>query len=86
MSKGSADALNHAACPSRYELLEKVGEGTYGIVWLARTKAAGKMVALKQFKPGKDGDGVSHDGVREINLLRELRHVSVLLLLLLLLL
>src|SRR5262249_47919771 len=38
-----------------YKLLEKVGEGAFGVVWMAeQTEPVRRMVALKILKPGMD--------------------------------
>ena len=34
----------------KFERLEKIGEGTYGIVYKARVKDSGKSVALKKIR------------------------------------
>ncbi|XVF12929.1 hypothetical protein REPUB_Repub08aG0162300 [Reevesia pubescens] len=64
----------------QYNLLGKIGEGTYGLVFLARIKSPtnrGKYIAIKKFKQSKDGDGVSPTAIREIMLLREISHENV---------
>ncbi|KAG9457214.1 hypothetical protein H6P81_001722 [Aristolochia fimbriata] len=64
----------------QYDLVGKIGEGTYGLVFLARSKLPGnrgKCVAIKKFKQSKDGDGVSPTAIREIMLLREISHENV---------
>ncbi|GLT90727.1 hypothetical protein SLE2022_086450 [Rubroshorea leprosula] len=64
----------------QYNLIGKIGEGTYGLVFLARIKSAtnrGKAIAIKKFKQSKDGDGVSPTAIREIMLLREISHENV---------
>ncbi|OMP02902.1 hypothetical protein COLO4_10747 [Corchorus olitorius] len=64
----------------QYNLLGKIGEGTYGLVFLARIKSPtnrGKCIAIKKFKQSKDGDGVSPTAIREIMLLREISHENV---------
>ncbi|KAK4761001.1 hypothetical protein SAY87_005894 [Trapa incisa] len=65
----------------QYDLIGKIGEGTYGLVFLARIKAPstnrGKFIAIKKFKQSKDGDGVSPTAIREIMLLREISHENV---------
>ena len=33
-----------------FERLEKIGEGTYGVVYKARIKDTGKLVALKKIR------------------------------------
>lgn len=53
----------------QYDLIGKIGEGTYGLVFLARIKSPtnrGKSIAIKKFKQSKDGDGVSPTAIREI--------------------
>lgn len=75
LSKQQAVEQPLAWWPANYEQGEKIGEGTYGVVYLTRSKQTGKRIALKQFKPGKEFDGLSHDGVREINLVSG-RHVQ----------
>uniref|UniRef100_A0A7S0RU18 Cyclin-dependent kinase 8 n=1 Tax=Chlamydomonas leiostraca TaxID=1034604 RepID=A0A7S0RU18_9CHLO len=62
---------------SLYEKGEKIGEGTYGWVYHARSKENGRRYAIKQFKQGREGDGVSPTAIREIMLLRELKHDNV---------
>lgn len=56
-----------------YDLIGKIGEGTYGLVFLARIKSPassrGKSIAIKKFKQSKDGDGVSPTAIREIMVL-----------------
>ncbi|KAM0974098.1 hypothetical protein FF1_017346 [Malus domestica] len=64
----------------QYDLIGKIGEGTYGLVFLVRTKSPsnrGKSIAIKKFKQSKDGDGVSPTAIREIMLLREISHENV---------
>ncbi|KAJ8447738.1 hypothetical protein Cgig2_015101 [Carnegiea gigantea] len=65
----------------QYDLIGKIGEGTYGLVFLARIKPPspnrGKSIAIKKFKQSKDGDGVSPTAIREIMLLREITHENV---------
>ncbi|CAN0908869.1 Cyclin-dependent kinase E-1 [Linum grandiflorum] len=64
----------------QYNLIGKIGEGTYGLVFLAKTKSPanlGKSIAIKKFKQSKDGDGVSPTAIREIMLLREITHENV---------
>ncbi|XP_043697545.1 cyclin-dependent kinase E-1-like [Telopea speciosissima] len=71
---------NKPAWLQQYEVIGKIGEGTYGLVFLARTKShpnRGKFIAIKKFKQSKDGDGVSPTAIREIMLLREINHENV---------
>lgn len=71
---------NRPAWLQNYDLLGKIGEGTYGLVFLARIKqpgSLGRCIAIKKFKQSKDGDGVSPTAIREIMLLREISHENV---------
>uniref|UniRef100_A0A061SCS8 Cyclin-dependent kinase 8/11 n=1 Tax=Tetraselmis sp. GSL018 TaxID=582737 RepID=A0A061SCS8_9CHLO len=62
----------------RYEIISKIGEGTFGLVYLARDKhQKQRLLAVKTFKSGKEGEGVSPTAVREIMLLRELHHPNI---------
>ncbi|BDA40576.1 Cyclin-dependent kinase E-1 [Coccomyxa sp. Obi] len=61
-----------------YTVIDKIGEGTYGVVYMAKTKDQHpRMLAIKTFKPGKEGDGISPTAIREIMLLRELKHDNI---------
>ncbi|XP_047094032.1 cyclin-dependent kinase E-1 [Lolium rigidum] len=85
MGDGRAGASNRPAWLQQYDLIGKIGEGTYGLVFLARLKpthpqAAGRRgspIAIKKFKQSKEGDGVSPTAIREIMLLREINHENV---------
>jgi len=70
---GRAGGANRPAWLQQYELVGKIGEGTYGLVFLARLKPAhpapgrrGPPIAIKKFKQSKEGDGVSPTAIREI--------------------
>lgn len=58
---------------SDYTKLEKIGEGTYGVVYKAKHKATDKFVALKKIRLDSEDDGVPSTAVREISLLNEMR-------------
>ncbi|XP_071709927.1 uncharacterized protein [Rutidosis leptorrhynchoides] len=60
-----------------YERLGKISEGTYGVVYKARDKKTGEIVALKKVKLGKDSEGFPITALREINTLSLLQHPSV---------
>jgi len=55
-----------------YQRIEKVGEGTYGVVYKARDNRSGEIVALKKIRLDAEDDGVPSTAIREISLLREL--------------
>jgi cyclin-dependent kinase 2 len=60
-----------------YEKVEKIGEGTYGVVYKARNIRDDGMVALKRIRLDQDEEGVPSTAIREISLLKELRHENV---------
>ena len=62
---------------SNYKRLEKVGEGTYGVVYKAIYKPTKQLVALKKIKLEDEKDGVPPTSLREICVLKELNHPNV---------
>ncbi|KAL1132710.1 hypothetical protein AAG570_010662 [Ranatra chinensis] len=65
----------------KYVKLEKIGEGTYGIVYKARHKTTGRIVALKRIRLDADSEGIPSTTIREISLLKELKHPNIIALL-----
>jgi len=61
----------------QYEKLQKIGEGTYGVVYKARDKNNGKLLALKKIRLEHEDEGVPSTAIREISILRELTHVNI---------
>ncbi|EER07674.1 CDK5, putative [Perkinsus marinus ATCC 50983] len=60
----------------QYQRLEKIGEGTYGIVYKARN-AQGNLFALKTIRLEAEDEGIPSTAIREISLLKELRHPNI---------
>ncbi|KAL3860711.1 hypothetical protein ACJMK2_010797 [Sinanodonta woodiana] len=60
-----------------FEKLSRVGEGTYGIVYKARDTKFDKIVALKKMRMTGTKDGIPVSGLREINILLNLRHDNI---------
>nr|XP_020514079.1 cyclin-dependent kinase-like 5 [Labrus bergylta] len=58
----------------RYESLGLVGEGSYGTVLKCRHRESGRLVAIKKFMDSDDDKTVKKIALREIKLLRQLRH------------
>ncbi|XP_027893379.1 cyclin-dependent kinase-like 2 isoform X1 [Xiphophorus couchianus] len=58
----------------RYESLGPVGEGSYGTVLKCRHRHSGRLVAIKKFMDSEDDEAVKKIALREIKLLRQLRH------------
>ncbi|KAI8917860.1 cyclin-dependent kinase 10 [Powellomyces hirtus] len=60
-----------------YEKLNRIGEGTYGIVYRARHRASGAIVALKRIRIEEQTEGMPLSSLREISLLKKIRHENV---------
>jgi cyclin-dependent kinase len=62
----------------RYRKLEKIGEGTYGVVYKAEDRVTGEIVALKRIRlDATDDEGIPGTAIREIALLKELQHPNI---------
>ncbi|KAG8129017.1 hypothetical protein E2320_015756, partial [Naja naja] len=60
-----------------FQKVEKIGEGTYGVVYKARNKQTGQLVALKKIRLDSETEGVPSTAIREISLLKELKHPNI---------
>ncbi|XP_071103977.1 cyclin-dependent kinase 2-like isoform X1 [Haliotis cracherodii] len=60
-----------------FQKIEKIGEGTYGVVYKARDKINNRLVALKKIRLDAESEGVPSTAIREISLLKELDHPNV---------
>ena len=61
-----------------YEILAKLGEGTFGEVHKARARYTRQVVALKKILMHNEKDGFPITALREIKLLKTLDHVNIL--------
>ncbi|XP_053674175.1 cyclin-dependent kinase 2 [Anopheles nili] len=60
-----------------YDRVEKIGEGTYGVVYKAKDIQGQKYVALKRIRLDSESEGVPSTAMREISLLKDLKHHSI---------
>nr|CAH8846784.1 unnamed protein product [Trichobilharzia regenti] len=60
-----------------FDTLVQVGEGTYGHVYKARDKITGEYKALKKVRLENEREGFPITAVREIKILRQLRHPNI---------
>jgi len=60
-----------------YKKLNKISEGTYGVVYRAQNKATEEIVALKQIKLVQPTEGFPQTSLREIQLLLRLKHPNI---------
>jgi len=68
---GSEPGLEH------FEKKQKLGEGTYGVVFKAVDKRDGSFVALKKIRMENEEQGVPPTTLREVATLLELRHPNI---------
>jgi len=61
----------------RFQKLEKIGEGTYGIVYKAKDKLTGDILALKKIRLEAEDEGIPSTAIREIALLKQLQHGNI---------
>ncbi|KAJ2809997.1 hypothetical protein H4S07_002930, partial [Coemansia furcata] len=60
-----------------YERLNRIDEGTYGIVYRARDRATGDIVALKHLKLDQERNGFPITALREIHTLLLAKHTNI---------
>jgi len=72
-------ALNSCRSVDRFRKLNRIDEGTYGVVYRARDTETGEILALKQLKlnAAKSDEGFPISSLREMTLLAKLDHVNV---------
>ena len=61
----------------KYTKVEKVGEGTYGVVYKCRIKETNDFVALKKIRLENEDEGIPSTSIREISILKQLRHPNI---------
>ena len=71
--------LTLSSCRSvdNYKQLNEIEEGTYGLVFRARCKQTGAIVALKKLKLSHEREGFPVTSLREIATLLSARHPNV---------
>jgi len=57
--------------------IEKIGEGTYGVVFKGKNTKTGEIVAMKKIRLESEDEGVPSTAIREISLLKELQHPNI---------
>ncbi|KAJ4299083.1 Cyclin-dependent kinase catalytic subunit [Kalmusia sp. IMI 367209] len=62
-----------------YQKMEKIGEGTYGVVYKARDLSTKdqRIVALKKIRLEAEDEGVPSTAIREISLLKEMNDPNI---------
>ncbi|XP_020576964.1 cyclin-dependent kinase G-2-like isoform X1 [Phalaenopsis equestris] len=73
----SINMLQGCRSVDEFERLNKIDEGTYGVVYRAKDKITGDIVALKKVKMEKEREGFPLTSLREINILLSFHHPSI---------
>eukprot|EP00899_Mesostigma_viride_P019597 jgi/Mesvir1/27639/Mv07369-RA.1 len=60
-----------------YEKINRIGEGTYGVVYRAREKSTGEIVALKKVRMDHERDGMPVTSLRELHVLQACKHKNI---------
>ena len=60
-----------------FQKIEKIGEGTYGVVFKGKNTKTGEIVAMKKIRLESEDEGVPSTAIREISLLKELQHPNI---------
>src|SRR5690349_13799879 len=81
-AQGVETTVLGSAFLERYELLEKVGEGGFGIVYKARQRSTGQLVAIKVLRIPEDLGGPEVERLilrfsREMRLCAQLHHPNI---------
>ncbi len=62
----------------KYQKIEKIGEGTYGVVYKAKDiNKPNEVCALKKIRLQAEEEGIPSTAIREISLLKELQHKNI---------
>ncbi|XP_076032899.1 cyclin dependent kinase 11B pitslre isoform X2 [Oratosquilla oratoria] len=70
-------ALMGCRSVDEFECLNRIEEGTYGVVYRAREKATSQIVALKRLKMEKEKEGFPITSLREVNTLLKGQHENI---------
>lgn len=61
----------------RFEKIDKLGEGTYGVVYKVKDRTTNQILALKQIRLENEDEGMPSTAMREIAILKELNHINI---------
>lgn len=62
------ESTHHQLIMERYQKMEKIGEGTYGVVYKAKDRVTGEIIALKKIRLEAEDEGIPSTAIREISL------------------
>jgi serine/threonine protein kinase len=61
----------------KYVKIDKVGEGTYGVVYKCRNTESQELVALKKIRLENEDEGIPSTAIREISILKQMKHPNI---------
>ena len=64
-------------CIEAFSIISQIGEGTFGQVYKAKDTATDEIVALKKVRTDNEREGFPISAVREIKILRQLKHENI---------
>ncbi|KAK7867040.1 hypothetical protein R5R35_005681 [Gryllus longicercus] len=70
-------AIQGCRSVEEFQCLNRIEEGTYGVVYRARDKRTNEVVALKRLKMEKEKEGFPITSLREINTLLKAQHPNI---------
>lgn len=70
-SQGQLDSVDLSAIGQDFRVTDVLGEGTYGVVYRAQSKATGALYAIKKLRLDGHAEGVPATAIREITLLQD---------------
>lgn len=79
MHMTAASLLCFKGCRSveEFQCLNRIEEGTYGVVYRAKDKKTDEIVALKRLKMEKEKEGFPITSLREINTILKAQHPNI---------
>jgi cell division cycle 2-like protein len=69
--------ISSRSIDNSYHPLNKIDEGSYGVVYRAEDLSTGEIVAIKKLKLGKEKEGFPITSIREINILLGMEHENI---------
>ncbi|XP_013412148.1 cyclin-dependent kinase 11B-like [Lingula anatina] len=70
-------AIQGCRSVEEFHCLNRIEEGTYGVVYRARDKKKDEIVALKRLKMEKEKEGFPITSIREINTILKAQHMNI---------